>query len=39
MACTDESPIYCLISAQSTNAKSIAAVTFEVARIRLGYLK
>jgi hypothetical protein len=40
MAYTDGNPIYCLISARSTNAKSIAAVIFEVVRIRtLGYLK
>jgi hypothetical protein len=40
MACTDGSPAYCLISAQSTNAKSIAAVLFEVVSIiTLGFLK
>jgi hypothetical protein len=40
MACTDGNPIYCLMSALSTNAKSIAAVIFEVVRIRtFGYLK
>jgi hypothetical protein len=40
MAYTDGNPMYCLISARSTNAKSIAAVIFEVVRIRtLGYLK
>ena len=40
MACTDGSPTYCLISARSTNAKSIAAVMFEVVSIiTLGYLK
>ena len=40
MACTDGSPTYCLISALSTNAKSIAAVMFEVVSIiTLGYLK
>jgi len=40
MACTDGSPTYCLISARSMNAKSIAAVMFEVVSIiTLGYLK
>ena len=40
MACTDSSPTYYLISAQSMNAKSIAAVIFEVVSIiTLGYLK
>ena len=40
MACTDGSPTYCLISARSTKAKSIAAVMFEVVSIiTLGYLK
>jgi hypothetical protein len=40
MACTDGSPTYCLISARSTNAKSIAAVMLEVVSIiTLGYLK
>jgi hypothetical protein len=40
MSCIDGSPTYCLISALSTNAKSIAAVLFEVVSIiTLGYLK
>jgi len=40
MACTDGSPMYCLISARAMNAKSVAAVMFEVVRIiTLGYLK
>jgi hypothetical protein len=33
MACTDGSPTYCLISARSTDAKSVAAVMFEVVSI------
>jgi hypothetical protein len=38
--CTDGSPTNCLLSARSTNAKSIAAVMFEVVSIiTLGYLK
>ena len=40
MACTDGCPTYCLISAQATNAKSIAAIMFEVVTIiTLGHLK
>lgn len=39
MAAGDGGPIYCLMSALSTNAKSIAPVTLEVVSIiTLGYL-
>ena len=40
MAGGDGNPIYCLMSARSTNAKSMAPVTLEVVRIiTFGYLK
>jgi hypothetical protein len=40
MACTEGIPTHCLISAGSTNAKSVASVMFEVVNIiTLGYLK
>lgn len=39
MAAGDGGPIYCLMSALSTNARSIAPVTLEVVSIiTLGYL-
>ena len=40
MAARDGGPIYCLMSALSTKAKSIASVTLDVVRINtLGYLE
>ena len=40
MAFGEGRPMYCLISARSTNARSIAPVIFEVVKIMtLGYLK
>lgn len=40
IACAEGGPMYCLISALSMNARSIASVMFDVARINtLGFLE